>query len=153
MVQFKTILDDKQITRWVIDRTPYPQRKGFDAVPDYPMRGIGYAENEKIVAGFIFMNHSIWNKTIEVGVALEADGAILRPILRHAMIYPFIQLGCQRVTAFIPKRAIKSRKLVETIGFKEEGNIRLGFGTDHCIVYGLLKKEAEKKWKFSALQA
>lgn len=153
MALFKTILDDRRVARWVLDRTPMPQCKGFEAMPDYPMRGIGYEVGGKMVAGLIFFNHVTWNKAVEVGVALETDGPVLRPILRHAMVYPFIQLQCQRVTAMIPKRAHLSRKLVETVGFKEEGNIRHGFGTDHCMVYGLLKQEAERKWKFSALQA
>lgn len=136
----------------MLERTPMPQRKGFEAVPEYPIRGIGYEVEGKMVAGFIFFNHCPWVKTIEVGLALEAKGAILRPILRHVMLYPFVQLGCQRVTAMIPKRALKVRKLVQIVGFTEEGNIRHGFGTDHCMVYGILKAEADKKWAYSTLQ-
>lgn len=156
---FVTVLDDKRVAKWVMERTPYPQRKGFDAQPDYPIRGIGYEVDGKMVMGLIFMNHAPWLKNIEVGIALEGSGGVLRGILRHAMIYPFVQLGCQRVTAYVPKRADKSRKMVQAVGFVEEGNMRHGFGTDDCMVYGLLKREAERKWRFeellqnSALQA
>ena len=158
-MSFSTVLDDRRVADWVLARTPLPQRKGFDAQPDYPLRGIGYEVEGDIVAGFIFMNHAPWLKNIEVGIALETKAPVLRGILKHAMIYPFVQLGCQRVTAYIPKRADKSRKLVQAVGFVEEGNIRHGFGTDDCMVYGLLKREAQKKWRFdelltnSALQA
>lgn len=151
---FETVLDDKLVGGWVIDRLPMPQRKGFEATPDYPLRGIGYKVNDKLVMGIIFYNHIPWHKSVEVGIALEPkQGAFLRGMLRHAMVYPFVQLGCQRVTAMAPKRAKASRNFMEILGFEEEGNIRHGFGTDDCIVYGLLKKQAEEKWNFSSLQA
>lgn len=144
---FRVIYDDVKIGAWVMARTPNPQRKGFDTSPP-PLRGIGYEVDGKIVAGFIFFNHAEWYKTIDVGIALETKSPILRSILKDVMRYPFIQLGCNRVTAHVPKRAKASRRLVNTVGFTEEGNIRHGFGIDDCIIYGILKKEAQEKWGF-----
>ena len=144
---FRVIYDDAKIGAWVMARTPNPQRRGFDVCPPL-MRGIGYEVEGKVVAGFIFYNHAEWYKTIEVGIALETKLPILRGILRDVMRYPFVQLGCERMTAYVPKRAKESRKLVKAVGFVEEGNMRHGLGIDDCIIYGILKKEAQNKWGF-----
>jgi len=147
----RAVYDDAKVSHWIIERTPYPQRRGFDISPP-PLRGIGYEVDGLMVAGFMFYNHASWNKSVEVGVALETKSPVLRHIMRDVMKYPYQQLQCERVTAYVPKRATKSRKLVEALGFVEEGNMRLGFGTDHCMVYGLLKKDAEARWKYGSLQ-
>jgi RimJ/RimL family protein N-acetyltransferase len=66
-----------------------------------------------------------------------ADPAAIGTILR----YPFTTAGCVRVTAVTPRRATSSRRFLEGLGFKREGSVRLGFGDDNAILYGLLESE------------
>jgi RimJ/RimL family protein N-acetyltransferase len=56
--------------------------------------------------------------------------------------YPFIQMGCRRVTVLCRDSNEKARNFVQRLGFVEEGTLRQYFedGAD-CIVYGLLKEE------------
>lgn len=56
----------------------------------------------------------------------------------------FDQLGMKRVTATVKKGNKRSRKFVEGIGFKYEGNVRKAIKNEDMIVYGLLKGEHDK---------
>jgi len=149
---FELCYDNAEVKSWLMARTPDPQRRGFDANPDYPITCFGYKIDDQIALGLAFYNYVPWYRGIEVAIALELpdgnNGALLRGMIKNAMLYPFEKLQCQRVTAMVPKRADKSRKLVKTIGFQEEGKIRHGFLIDDCILYGLTKRDAEAKWKY-----
>lgn len=56
--------------------------------------------------------------------------------------YPFIQLGCTRVTGLVGANNAKARRFDEHIGFVYEGTMRRGMadGSD-LIVYGMLRDE------------
>jgi hypothetical protein len=59
----------------------------------------------------------------------------------HCFYYPFVELGCGRVTALAPSRA-RHRKWLRKLGFIEEGCIRESLPTgDDQIVYGMLRRE------------
>jgi len=73
-----------------------------------------------------------------------------RKTLYGLLGYPFIQLKVRRITICTEKRNKKLRKLVagvgskKGLGFKLEGNLRRGYPTDDCLIYGMLKEEAIK---------
>ncbi len=55
----------------------------------------------------------------------------------------------ERCSCIISEDNYKSRKLVERLGFKQEGIIRKGFdGEKDAIYYGLLKDEFINKWRY-----
>jgi len=62
--------------------------------------------------------------------------------LHHIFNYPFGQLNCGRVTAFIARSNTRLRKLVLHLGFTEEGQLRESLPTgDDLIAYGMLRRE------------
>ncbi|HXQ10980.1 MAG TPA: GNAT family protein [Caulobacteraceae bacterium] len=73
--------------------------------------------------------------------ASETPRWLTRNLIRQILSYPFDQLGCQRITAITPKKARAARAFLDHFGFKREGVVRRGFGSDDAIISGLLKRE------------
>ncbi len=98
-------------------------------------------DNEKgILAGFVLHDYS--GKNISFSTAIE-PGTIITPRLAHDVLrVPFNSpLDACRVTAFVDETNTRSVRLIQTLGFKEEGRIRKHFGDHDALVFGLLKEE------------
>lgn len=63
-------------------------------------------------------------------------------ILHHVFYYPFVEMGCHRITAPIESTNIAMQRVAETAGFVLEGVLRRAGrnGSDLCI-YGMLKED------------
>ncbi|MBX2825814.1 MAG: GNAT family N-acetyltransferase [Gammaproteobacteria bacterium] len=85
--------------------------------------------------------HNYRKTDIEIVFAGEGNWA-RRDVITKILTYPFRQLGCRRITALVRKDNRKSRKMVQQIGFKQEGKLRAANpdGTD-LFVYGLLPSD------------
>jgi RimJ/RimL family protein N-acetyltransferase len=121
-----------------MEREPTPQP--FGACVAF---GVANGQGE-LIAGVVYHNYYPDYRGIEVSCAsttpMWADPAAIGTILR----YPFTTAGCVRVTALTPRRqtgATSPRRFLEGLGFKREGSVRLGFGDDNAILYGLLESE------------
>ena len=103
--------------------------------------GLGVYEDGKIIAGVVY---NLYNgPSICMHVAAEPGKLWLRrEFLFRFFAYPFIQLGCNRVTGLVRVDNIEARRFDEHLGFVQEGVIRKGAsdGTD-IILYGMLKEE------------
>lgn len=105
---------------------------------------LGIIRNDKLVCGVLYSN---WRPEIDIWMTIGAIDPkwCNRTSLREIFNYPFEELGLRRVTALIAKKNKRSRRLVEGVGFKYEGNARNYMKNgDDCIIYGMLKKEC--KW-------
>ncbi len=98
---------------------------------------IGYERAGHLRGGVVFTQYSGAN--IVMACALEAP--LTRMFLRAMFIYPFLQLGCRRMTLLIDEDNKKSIRLVEHVGFKQEGRMREAMPRGDVLVYGLLKSE------------
>lgn len=112
--------------------------------PSGPYTTIAVADDAgKLLAGCVYANYR--GHDIEMVFSAEHGKWATRGVLRTFFAYPFIQCQCIRVTALIAKDNKRSRKMVATLGFKQEGTIRHGFrpGMD-AVIYGMLGTEC--KW-------
>ena len=81
-----------------------------------------------------------------VGVVLHSAGSspawLNRTFLRVVFSYPFIQLGCRRLTTLVREDNEHAQKIALKAGFKYEGLLR-GAEPDGCglLVYGMLIDE------------
>jgi RimJ/RimL family protein N-acetyltransferase len=77
-----------------------------------------------------------------VVIAAESPRWASREVFHTAFAYPFLQLGCRRVTARVPVSNTRARRLVEGAGFALEGLMRSAAqdGGD-VLIYGILKQE------------
>lgn len=132
---------DALIAAWVGLRIPHAHDFG-------PSVALGLVDEHGLIqAGAVFHNYQPQYAAIEISFALDGKGRLTRSGISGLLRYPFAQLGCQRVTACTPRKLRGARRFLKKLGFKEEGQVRLGFGTDDAFIYGLLAKE----WAVSPL--
>jgi hypothetical protein len=124
---------DAVVIAWV------ERRYGFKFVP--PCVALGIGDGSEIVGAVLWNDFS--GPNIEGSCVGEAR-CFTRSIIREAFRYPFVQLGCQRVTVHIRRSNAKVRGLALRLGFRPEGLMRRYYGDDDAAVYGLLRAEAER---------
>ena len=80
-------------------------------------------------------------------IHIVSDGGrrwALRSFLEVAFHYPFVQMGLNRVTAYVPASNIDALILDLRLGFQIEGTMREGTEGDDLVVMGMLRRNC--KW-------
>ena len=112
------------VARWVEARVP--GYRSFDTPA-----GFGILREGKLAAGVVFHNYDARAGDIEVVIAAESPRWASRVVFHTAFAYPFLQLGCRRVTARVPVSNTRARRLVEGAGFALEGLMRSAAQENH----------------------
>ncbi len=125
---------DDGVAQWIADLVPQCGRiKGA--------KTIGLIRDGKLVAACGFTE---WRKElgdIEVHFASTGPGWQRRDFLRACFKYPFIQLGCNRVTATVMQGNKKVFRALNALNFKYEGCKRELFEGRGAVILGLLRRE------------
>ena len=102
------------------------------------MSSIGLERDGELVAGVIYEGYNGYNVWMHVAIA----GRITLPSPRYAFHYPFIELGCRRVSGRVEASNTKSRRFSEHLGFKQEAVLR-GAASDggDVILYRMTREE------------
>lgn len=104
------------------------------------MQGIGREIDGGLVGGVLYEGFT--KKNIFMHCAGRGKKWISKSLLRVAFSYPFMQLGCDRVSAWVEDRNEESKNLVEKIGFTEEARLKgAGFDGDDVVIYVLWRKD------------
>jgi RimJ/RimL family protein N-acetyltransferase len=104
------------------------------------MQAIGRVIGDQLVGGILYEGYSTNNIFMHVA---GIDGRwINKEILKAAFGYPFLQLPCKRVSAWVEDSNEKSKRLTEHIGFKREALLS-GAARDggDVIIYRMWKEE------------
>ncbi len=111
---------------------------------EYPdsAAAIGYERNGKIVQGVVFTDYS--GPNIQIHIACAPGRTFYPTFVAAAMDYPFRQLQCRRVTAFVAGRNERSRSLAMKFGGVQEGIMVDALDDDDLIVYGLTRRRAHQ---------
>lgn len=89
----------------------------------------------------IYRNYS--SGDIEMLCAGE-PGWVTAGVVKFALTYPFEALNCHRITCHAARKNRAMRNYLERMGFKLEGVKRKALDGHDLMIYGLLRKEAEK---------
>ncbi len=104
---------------------------------------LGIMSDGELIGGAIY--HQFTGNMIEISLASISPAWCSRKTLKAIFSYPFEQMGVTRMNAFCDKKNKKIRKIMERIGFKQEGCLRKALPNSHdAIVYGMLRDEC--KW-------
>ncbi len=122
-----------RVVQWVGDATGHTYPPG--AV------GIGYERDGRVVQGVVFTDYTGAN--VQIHIARAPSHPFYPAFIAAAMDYPFRQLGCRRLTAFVAAKNIKSQRLAEKFGGVPEGIMLDALDDDDLIVYGLLRRNAQ----------
>jgi RimJ/RimL family protein N-acetyltransferase len=126
---------DAEVAAWTKARIPHAHDWG-------PLAAIGVEdERGQLIAGVVYNNYHPHYGSIEISTASDSRRWLTKSLITGIFAYPFVQLGCQRVTAATPRNAHTARQFLETFGFQPEGIVRLGFGTQDAFIWGLLASE------------
>lgn len=132
--------NDAIIAAWVASKIPRMTGQTFP----HGSKAIGVTRRGAIIAGIVYHNYYPEYKNIEISMAADSPMWATREVITALLRYPFIQLGCRRVTTCTPIRNKRALKFNYGIGFKKEGVIRRGYGNQDMIICGMLRKEAER---------
>lgn len=64
-----------------------------------------------------------------------------REFLHHAFYYPFVQLGCERVTGLVDRKNKKARKFDEHLGFEYEAMLKRNTEKGDTVVYRMFAEK------------
>lgn len=121
---------NREIAAWVA------QKIGIDDFGECV--AIGLAKEGKIICGVVYNNYRDGN--IEMSIATTDPRWATRRTLNAFYAYPFIQLGCRRVTVIIRNQSIVT--FLKRLGHVYEGTVRQCFSNgDDGHIYGMLKSE------------
>lgn len=131
---------DKIVIEWALNEA---KKINIDfGIDNSPTVALGIVENNKLIGAVLYHNYIGHN--IEMSIITTSKRWCTRKNLRVFFAYPFLQLKCLRITARVAKMNKASRRLVESCGFKYEGNIRKGQANgDNTIVYGMFQNECK----------
>lgn len=123
---------DRELARWAGARLD---------IPDFgPCATIGIVKNNSLAAVLVYNNYQWPN--IEMSLATSTPYWASREVLGAIFRYPFVQLGCKRVTAVMAEGNVKGRAFVLRLGFVFEGFHPDMLRTGAAISYGMLRANA-----------
>lgn len=102
------------------------------------MTGIGLERRGELVAGVIYEGYNGRNIWMHVAI----PGCITRDFLRYAFHYPFIELGCRRVSGYVEASNARARRFDEHLGFQQEAILQ-GAASDggDVILYRMTRED------------
>ena len=99
--------------------------------------GIGLQKDGEIVAGVAYNDYNGPNISAHIAI----NGRINRRFIWAIFDYPFNQAKVNRVTCLIGEGNVRSRKLCEHFGFKEEARLSGAHPTGDLLIYRLFRHE------------
>jgi RimJ/RimL family protein N-acetyltransferase len=104
---------------------------------------IGFKEDNKIIGAIFFSNYDKHN--VFIHIAFDTPRCVSRKHIKLMFDYIFNQLNCRRTTATCDSENNRVQKLIEGVGFTQEGLIRKMVAINNkeidVIIYGMLKNE------------
>lgn len=126
---------DDEVAEWVSAHI-----EGTLNLGQSPYSAIGAMDSlGNIVGGVVYNNFT--RQDIHMHVA-GVGNWLTRRMLGECFRYPFIQLGCRRVTGTVGARNDAALAFDEKLGFKYEGTLRCHLPDDEdLIILGMLREE------------
>lgn len=122
---------NETLVKWISERL---------RISDFgPCVTIGVLHKGQIAAVALFNKYL--HPNIEISFAIGSPHWASRGSVQAIFRYPFVQLGCKRVTATIRADNKRASRFLLHLGFKQEGYHPDVFEDGDAITYGLLRKD------------
>lgn len=136
----KTIEETEFLRAWLEERLP-DTNLGNDSVC------IGVWRDDKLAAVAGFCNYK--HVDIEISFASDNPRWATKETIAYILAFPFMQLKTQRCTAMVLKSNKRCRKLLNGLGFKEEGrHAHAGPNLETMFSYGMTRQDYMKRYGF-----
>jgi len=131
------ILVDDRMLDWIAKRIP-AMGEGYN----WQMASaVGLVARGQIIAGMAVHTFLPHYKSCELTFAADTPKWATKQSIRALLRWPFVQLGCERITMIVASSNRSANRIAEGLGFKLEGVCRQGCRPDDAMIYGLLKSE------------
>jgi RimJ/RimL family protein N-acetyltransferase len=112
--------------------------------PDFGLStAVGVTLDGELIAGVVYNNYRRFD--LDMHVSATSPKWASRKIVGTLLAYPFVQLGCVRVTATIAATNDRARKLLRQLGFHVEGfHPRAWEGREDALSFGMLRSDAAR---------
>ena len=127
---------DEEVARWTADRL---NEESFGFRGWQNAAAIGVVLRGQPIAGVVYTHYS--GPNIQMSIATTDRRWCSRGRLRVFFAYPFLQLGCRRVTGICHERNHRSRRLMEGLGFTHEGTHPEMFADGDGLSFGMLRND------------
>ncbi|MGN6124694.1 MAG: GNAT family N-acetyltransferase [Sphingomonas oligoaromativorans] len=132
------VFDEPRLLRWCAERIPHATAEGWYLERAQPL---GISDGRDLLAVMVVHGYERQHGNAQISMAAASPRWASRPVIAKLLSYPFEQLRCQRITTLIPASNARAIRFNEGIGFQREGLARRGFGTEDCVILGLLAEE------------
>jgi RimJ/RimL family protein N-acetyltransferase len=136
------------IATWVVTHLGSPAHKTAEDFGQF--RAAGVSVDGMLVAGVVYHSWQPVYSHCEMTIYASSPRWATRGNIRALLQYPF-DAGCRRITATAGHRNDRSIRMLKRLGFVQEGVARHGFGDQHCVIFGLLRKDFDK-WQARAFK-
>lgn len=126
------------VAAWVAKRIPDMDGGDFGKC----VTGAVVDEDNNILGALVFSEFR--GRDIQISVAADNRHWLTKKILHQIFWYPFIYLGCSRLTAYTSEKNISFQDMLIRFGFSKEGVMRQAFNSGDALLYGMLVSEC--KW-------
>lgn len=125
-------VDFDTVAQWLKERT--------DCVIPREGQGVGWLNgNGDLVAGVMY--ETFTGSSITATIAIEPETIVSPKFIRAIFYYPFVQLSCKKIIAHVNEHNIRSRRLVERMGFTQEAAIEDFYENGAVIVYSVTAEQ------------
>jgi len=125
------VSDPARVWAFVSKQIPVPIIAG--------MKGLGLERNGELVAGVLYEG---WNGVnIWMHVALAPGKLPTMEYIRYCFYYPFVELGCKRVSGAVDANNRAARKFDEHLGFRQEAVLRGAAADGGDVILYVMRRE------------
>lgn len=111
----RIISDPARVWAYVHEQVPVPVVAG--------MKGLGLERDGELIAGVLYEGYNRVNVWMHVA-AVPGRQWLNKEYLRYCFYYPFVELNCRRVGAYVDASNTDSRRFVEHLGFEREAVLK-----------------------------
>lgn len=111
--------------------------QGVPLAANASMVGIGLERDGRLDVGVIYEGYNgrnVWMHT-------RVTGRLTKDMLRYSFMYPFIQLGCERVSGYVDASNAAARRFDEGLGFQVEATLRGAARDGGDVLIYVMKRE------------
>ena len=128
----KIISNPARVWAFVSERVPVPVVAG--------MKGLGLERDGELVAGVLYEGYNGVNVWMHVA-AVSGRRWLNREYLRYCFYYPFVELGCKRVSGYVEDSNEAAKRFDEHLGFTREAVLRGAAADGGDVILYVMRKE------------
>lgn len=104
------------------------------------MQGLGLEKDGNLVAGVVYEGFNKYNVWMHVA-AVPGKRWMTKEYLRASFRYPFVQLGCKRVSGYVEASNYAARSFDEHLGFRQEAVLKGAASDGGDVILYVMRRE------------